>query len=704
MPPPSGPPTKASPGSACADLGTGRKALEGAAKRGLAAARTGAIVVLAATTGLGKTEILLTLVVLAAFAGNPVPVFFKDHALGDELVARATAIAQTLPGRPKGFEITKLEGTGRACTKHGARFFQYSQRSTHANHELCRLCDLRKTCKARAQWSKVGTKHRLILAPAPLAPRVLKEKVYRTAIFDELPPLFEIIRFSRDEIEAVANALFLPNQIAEFNLETQGWYDVRKFAADAALEIIDEEIRLDQKPYKQVIFGKDLLEEFDESDLRAAFNYEPTDGVHPSINAHHVEQGEKINPEFHVRADFDDIRTAVLAYLDGTQNLSTGVVGIFRDPDGSVGLEIIRSNPLLPDGMGALIFDAGAKLQELIIRAVFGNNVQFHEVAVAEPGVVDHLAVATTSFSRRHLSDESRRHAAFHKLMLDLCPYFVWWGDRHGKLSLTVGIASAKILHDDIKERRGPVGETLDLLEACGIVVTESGYYGALQGSDRFRDVDVWIRIGDEIPNLGDAAFLAHALRCEGVDIDPDNVVGITADYLDLQTLGRSRWVNRDAHSPLLDAKVGQRLVEYPLRLSGRGRSRSLESVIIEILGHACLDTVGWTSAPALRHMLGSLPFRMATGFEGFWDKALRGLLSSFNAKNPKTPGIIRFSNDQTRAALAKLKERRNLLEFSLPNRERTGRVHIYELPEHGNAYGLWLQSGQSFWPDKGDT
>lgn len=582
-------------------------------------------ILLDGTVGVGKTEALLRDVVDAATQGRAYPVFVKRHSLIEEYIERAKTIA-TEAGHPD-VKIVHVKGMERSCQQRGEALFRARAYSSRPLWTFCRGCPHQGSCEYQNTLRHVGEPGVMVFAPHELAGIVLSKypRDQTPAVFDELPVPFKTVRWSESDLRAVADRSFYP--ICS-GTETEGtvdcWYHVRQEVARLYLRFVEAgAATLPPRGWSQYKFGDDLRSVLTE-EASGALDYDPEKGAHPSFAPGDWGSGDEPQEGRHVRADFDDLARAWVAWLAGGGDLDCGVPCVYLDSDGGRGLALVRRRKILPDGFGAVILAAGAAGLEDLFRAAWkGRNLEVRTVHVEEPEAVIRLGVKGGSFARRNLTDPDRRRAALRATVLRLLPELADWRAQHFPNDpshvLTVGIACPGRVEVDIRDRNGAVGEALDILEEYGCRVVRIGHFGALEGSNAFEAVDLLLLLGDEIPNLSEWSAVAHGLQMEAEQDAPsvgnneeagtepltgDRLTAMMADYLAGQTEGRARSILRTADSPVLIVRVGRRLERCDRVFQGTGRAPDPLTIEAELIASAMLRGWGWTTVPAVAAIL----------------------------------------------------------------------------------------------------
>jgi len=582
-----------------------------------AGADPSAIIVIDAPPGTGKTGVWIEMGNEAAKGGDSPAIFGPRHDLMDEAASRSLPILDRgIALTPEPPRIVPLEGAGVICKhNHDGRFELITKYSKMGVLALCRSCFDRDTCAYHRQWEWASEPGSFMVTTHWLMNGVVDDTPHTGAAWvDELPGLIETTEISLDEICRYRDVTTSDELGGLEGGEEQlrRYVLARKDAAIAYAKALTHVGQKEPQEFRSFFHGRILRafltkkELFEKDEFRQVLDYDPGDGKHPSYRP-----DEPSSWPVRLVISFDGLRRPLLNLLDNNENLDDGVVAAYLDPKRKCGFLVMKRTNLIPEGRGAVITAAGSRHLRPRIEAILRHrNVLLRTVGVQDSEWVEKLGVDVRVLTKRYRVDPYGRVSTVRNVLRRLLPRIVMWGTKHNKESLKIGIACAKELADDLREaqsdkhdaRVGELADVLELYRECGVELLNDGvgHYGALEGSNKYRTVDVWLRLGDNIPNLGEERLLAYGLRAEGNDIADTLLQESGAGYRDIQDAGRARPKERTRETPLLDIKCGYAPAGCGDLLEVKGQPPKLSSLTYELTAKAYLTYLGWCSVPEM--------------------------------------------------------------------------------------------------------
>jgi len=645
-----------------------------------------AVIVIDAPPGTGKTGVWIEMGIQQAERGGNPAIFGPRHDLMDEAAGRSLPILdKDRAFTPEPPRVVPLEGARVICKYKGNRFRFMEKCSKTGILALCRSCSDRDTCAYHKQWEWAAEAGSFMVTTYWLMNRVVEDTPHAGAMWvDELPGLTEMTEISLDEICRYRD-MTTPGELSGLEggeEQLRRYVLARKDAAIAYAKVVTHVGLKKPDEFRRFFHGRALRalltskELFGKDEFRQAIDYDLGQGEHPSYRP-----DEPSSQPIPLVTSFDDFRRPLLNLLEKKENLDDGIVAAYLDPKRKCGLVLMKRTNLIPQERGAVITAAGSGLRKPYIEALLnGRNVAFRTVAVQDSEWVEQLGVDVRVLTKKYRVERYGRVSTVRHILRRLLPRIVMWGAKHNKESLRIGIACAQELADDLREaqreehdpRLGELADVLELYRGCGFELIHDGvgHYGGLEGSNHFREVDVWTRLGDNIPNLGEMKFLAHGLNAEGIDISETLLRETETTYRDIQDAGRARPKERTRETPLLDIKCGYAPAGCGDSLKVKGQPPKLTSLLYELTAMAYLTYLGWCSVPEMEEFLlriehgpdlcqrahGELPGYSQELFPPLLSRSLRHL---FLLMSKRATGERHwFSRERAREYLEKVAER----------------------------------------------
>ena len=648
------------------------------------------IAIIDSPPGTGKSGHWVDLGIHRAAAGETPGLFGPRLESLDDIAARSLPFISNL--RPfimegeepaalakDGPRVVPVQGAAKSCKLlDEAGHEAMSRYSTTSISSLCRTCEYASGCAYHKQWEWAQMEGSFNIGPHQLIRKTIESTPHTgPAWVDELPAPVE---FTDVTLHEVVGPLLLHHEAGVLESENFKEYLAARASASGILSrALGELQQRKPKEYRIFVFGKGLKEilkkkkVLDGVDIPEALSYDPEEGKLP-----HFDPECPVTNQAQVSRNFDLLRQPVLNLLNDEENLADGMVAGYLDPDGGSGFIVMSRTQLLPDDRGVVITSAGSRYLHKYLEAVFHDReISVDTVRVQPSEWVESIGIDIHVLFKKYLVDLEGRAKTVTHVLRRLLPRIVMWGAKHNRKELKLGIACAKELKGDLVEalqedtsaRVEGIQAAFELYRLCGIVVTEKtiGHYGALDGSNDFRDVDVWLRLGDHRPNLGLMEFQAYGLACENNNIPGDKIETAFTDLWKEQNGGRPRPLNRGVDTPLLEIRCGYEPKDCEDMIEVRGKPPGTDYLLYQLLARTFFRFVGMCSVPYMREALleieqqeleevdagqGSPAYSQNT-FPAFLGGALRALLLSLKTK--RGTSVLEWFND--RSAGKRLKE-----------------------------------------------
>jgi hypothetical protein len=601
------------------------------------------VIVIDSPPGTRKTTTWGQMGIKDAQDGRNRALFVPRYRIMDEVAIRgAHSLGRDRPLTEEPPYHVPVEGARRVC-KYREFLDELLKCSRTTVEELCAACFDRATCAYARQFKLANRPGSFILSTHQLIGKTLKKIHHEGPVWlDELPQFTETVEVTIDDIAAYADQS-APSELQGLanrdNYPLHSYLLPRQAASVAYAILLGKVASLPWRPWRQLVYGEDLRRLCNEKAFRQAVSYDPKAGDHP---VHQPESGPP--PSAALSREFDGLRRPFLNLLHGRENLNDGVVAAYKDPNGSCGFSVMHRNPILPSLRGAVI-TAGATAQlKPYIEAVLSNRrVDIHVVKVLDSEHVTKLGVDTGALTARPLATPTRRRKAARRLLLQLLPTVVQWAAEHDKETVKLGLACRKALRLDFEDDKNPkkrpaeeLREVIEVYRACGIELVGVEHYGNLDGSNKFEEVDVWLRLGDHRPNRGAIQFLAYCLEKSGASLTPDVLEAAWISYYDIQDSGRARPKQRTSATALLDIKCGREPTGCEEVLSFANRPPPLTSLLYELTAFLLLTYSGQCSVPMMKRFLSEVG---DGGQLSGWGCACMGRRRALRIPPPRPPG-----------------------------------------------------------------
>jgi hypothetical protein len=510
-------------------------------------------------------------------------------------------------------KIVVLEGKARLCPLRARS--SGDERRDSGGLPDCNRCGHKKGgCKYQEQWLEAAVPGRVLFGTHGIG-KALMRRINTTSfiIFDELPDLFDTVSFDKREIRRMVEVAEPPAK-AHIAPDIVNYCQARRTLGKALLALLDDvrSVVLERdEPYSSVVFGRTLRElpAFGKVScglvsLAAPPRTETVPGSSKrQIGKHRL---SKLAIAADVRIDFDALLSPMRSLREGTESLGIGVLGVRCSADGrSLSVDILKPSGVFPKNVGCVVLAAGGELFCELVKALYPErNVRVQRIDVSDSTEVTRLALYVGSFAAKRRSAADRTRNAVAGVFLAILPDIYLWGLQNSRTSIAVGVACSQNVLTYLDHPNAAMQEVKELYREYGIVFESTGYYGNLHGSNQFRDVDVWVRLGDETPNISEMKWRSHALYTSGDSISARQLTLINQFHSEEQTRGRARPKERLSSNPLLDIKVGRFIHGYTDVRRHRGRPREARVVILELAIIEHMSKIEWCSANLLADLL----------------------------------------------------------------------------------------------------
>jgi len=644
-----------------------------------------------APAGIGKTGALIRTVVPLALEGRQEYVFQSRYNLLKETADHMKEFC--VKQGPDVPPLIVLKGRGHFC-RHRKRNTEHRMYGP-SESEVCDRCGDKPTCGYHEQWAE-AKECLIVLATHHQANEVCRRLSPTGWLwFDEPPELLEIVKFTWEDLVSQSAGAFFPEAVSDqVRKDFELYYETRKPAAEALVDLVERQFgSMGEARYTQYCAGKPLRKVLGKIATSQTLTYDSSSGRFPAAS-----HGSRIKPGLHARRDFDELQGSLSRLLADEEDLKKGVVAFYKDPCGGTGLKLVRPSRILPRNYSCVILGAG--LSELAPYYEFlnpGRKVVVERIEVCGSGHVSDIRYNSTAFLKKYSRGRHKRRRTLRANLLRILPDIVFWACRNRKVKVIVGLLCPMAYEEDIKS--GACRAILRLFADMDITLVVIDHLGNTDGLDTHGKVDVFLRFGQVVPNLGFEQMIDAYTR--DIPETPGQCYSAAnQQFHEIQDYGRARADSRTSDTPLLVISVGR----YKEGRSVKGSSPELLSTYYKVLAHLGLIFFESCSVPILEELHREIENVEITGMPLCWDQDSPSVNSGMPLYwSNKLPGFARSSLSVLYNSLNNKVASRNTFNRKMADRHLNKTARELGAVTRTNSKNRTLTSGETVFVLSGD-